>query len=82
MHEVLADAIAAVGVELGAKVVAHAAGGDFDDQFGSAVDVPFGGEGSAAAMRAEDIEACIGLRIVVQVEGDGAVISDLNARRR
>ena len=79
--DVLADAVAAVDVELGVEVIAGGGSGDFCNQFGGTFDIPFGINARLTATSFENAKISVRLGHVVEVEAKGPVVAAGHAWR-
>ena len=77
--DVFEDAVSGICVALRVQVVADAAGGDFGDEFGSAVDVVVLVVAGSAAAR--DAQHHVWLGFVGVVEANRGVVGDFYSRR-
>src|SRR5262245_10024046 len=82
VHEVLEDAVAAVGVQLLVEVIADAARRDLDDEFGRTLEVAVLGHTALSAGTLGDAQQQVGLRFVVEIETHRTVAAAAQAGRQ
>src|SRR5207237_1112586 len=80
-HDVLADAVAPVDVQLDVQIVADAAGRDFRSQLGRPLDEVVRGDPRLTAPGRVYEQEPVRLRLVIDVQPGGGVVSDHHAGR-
>src|SRR5208337_4845683 len=79
--DVLADAVAPVGVQLFPEVVTGAAGRDFRDQLGRSLYVIILADAGLSTPLGPDDQVSVGLGFVIQVQADAAIVARLDPGR-